>query len=304
MISIIILHRNSEYLNNLIPNIEKTIGFEYELIVIENKENKFNIFTGYNEGVKRSKGEILCFCHEDLIFHTINWGQILVKHFENEQLGLIGVCGGNAFPACPAPWWNSTILNDHLSNTINTWKNAPSVHEYKNPYSQNSTQAVVVDGAWFCIRKKCFAQIRFDDITFSGFHAYDSDICLQILNINMKIEVIFDILIEHFSAGTINKDWAVSVEKLADKWASFLPVFSKPVNTKLISGYMYSALLTYCYWLQEIEYNDKEIRRIITKYLKKVPDQAKGKDFLLLHLWKYFGYSFARIPYKILKHFF
>ncbi len=69
MISLIICSRKSDISNSLKENIERTIGTDYELIVIDNSTNKYSIFSAYNEGVRRSKGDILCFMHEDILYH-------------------------------------------------------------------------------------------------------------------------------------------------------------------------------------------------------------------------------------------
>lgn len=305
MISIIILHRNPFYLEQIKQNIAETIGVEYELVVIDNRDNQYNIFQGYNIGVKQSKNSILCFSHEDILFHTKNWGKNLLNHFRSDEtIGLIGTVGGNAAPNCPAPWWNNSLINDQLVNNINTWQEQESYHEYKNPYNKNKVEAVLLDGFWFSTKREIFQKIAFDEKTFDGFHCYDSDICLQIIQQKYKVYVVYDILIEHFSPGSINHSWIESVEKLADKWHNHLPIFAKEVNENFIPAYHYKCLLTYVYWMQSLNYDDKKIREIIEKYYKRIIFQAKTREWLLLYLWKSFGYSLARYPFKILKFFY
>lgn len=74
MISCIICSRTSTISNELMQNISSTIGCEYEIITIDNSTNKHNIFQAYNEGIRRAKGEYLCFMHDDILYHTENWG--------------------------------------------------------------------------------------------------------------------------------------------------------------------------------------------------------------------------------------
>ena len=91
-ISIIICSRTKKLTPVFLENIEKTVGVDYELIVIDNSENKYSIFEAYNLGIKKSKGEVLCFMHDDVLFHTNNWGNILQTIFnKNELIGLIGI---------------------------------------------------------------------------------------------------------------------------------------------------------------------------------------------------------------------
>ena len=61
MISIIICSRKANVPKELKENIASTIGCEYELCVIDNSRNEYNIFSAYNEGIRRAKGDILCF---------------------------------------------------------------------------------------------------------------------------------------------------------------------------------------------------------------------------------------------------
>ena len=78
MISIIICSMNPDISAELRQNIADTIGCEYELVVIDNSRNQLSIFQAYNRGVQRSKGDILCFMHDDLLMHTIG-GQLFQK---------------------------------------------------------------------------------------------------------------------------------------------------------------------------------------------------------------------------------
>lgn len=304
MISIIVCHRDKERLEKLEENISTTIGTSYELIIIDNSNNQYNIFQAYNLGVKQSMGDILCFAHEDILFHTKNWGKLVCDHFLDKTTGLIGTAGGNAFPKCPAPWWNNTILNDHLVNNIKTWDKQPSYRDLKQPFKSNVIKAVAVDGYWMCIRKSLFEIISFDENTFKGFHCYDTDICFQILKAKHKIYVVYDILIEHLSKGSINLQWIESAEKLADKWNFFLPIFAKDIDHKKLPLYNIKNLLTFCYWAQYRINSDDSIRRLISKYLILNLKTVIYKEFLLLYLWKILGYKNARYPYKIFKGFF
>ena len=94
MISIIICSRKTGSLRELEQNIAETVGFAFETVFIDNSENKYSIFEAYNEGVRRAKGEILCFMHDDVLFRSSNWGNAIMNHFhESESIGLIWLCG-------------------------------------------------------------------------------------------------------------------------------------------------------------------------------------------------------------------
>lgn len=74
LLSLIICSRKADVSQELKDNVAATIGCEYELCVIDNSRNEYNIFSAYNEGVRRAKGGILCFMHEDVLFRANGWG--------------------------------------------------------------------------------------------------------------------------------------------------------------------------------------------------------------------------------------
>lgn len=297
MISLVICHRDADFLEKIKINIKDTIGVPYELIIIDNTKNQYSIFEAYNYGVSKCNYDIICFTHEDILFHTLNWGVNVIEHFKDESIGMIGICGGDAMPNVPAPWWNSKTLNNHYFNNINTWKGKESYHQYSNPFDEKKSDVVLLDGAWFCIPKNLFKKITFDTKSFKGFHCYDSDISLQVLNLK-RVVVIYDVLLEHFSAGTINHDWVKSTEILADKWIDYSPRLIKEASKEKISKYNNECLLTYCYWLQSLNVSDLEIRSKIKKYLfRNNPKIYYYHTYILLYLWQLIGYKTTKYLY-------
>lgn len=227
MISCIICSRNKDIPEELKENISSTIGCEYELIVIDNSSNSYSIFSAYNEGVRRSKGDILCFMHEDIIYHTQNWGVKVLEHFRNENVGLLGVEGTHFSANYPSPWWSSSLNSGQLiqGNTINGIYSSEEEYLW-NRKEGNSIEGVIVDGLWMCISRKLFNNnaIKFDEDTYNGFHCYDADICMQVLSIKRQVHIVFDILIEHKSLGNPDIRYFNQLDIWHNKWSSFLPL--------------------------------------------------------------------------------
>ncbi len=226
MISIIICSRTTDILHTLKENISVTIGVEYELVLIDNSTNKYSIFEAYNKGVRQSKYPYLCFMHEDISFHTYNWGQKVISHFDNENVGMIGAIGGHLIADYPSTWCCSNLVS---GNYIQGYKNDEGTYYtssvVNDKYLQKGiTDVVAVDGFWFCVKKNLFPNISFDETTFNSFHAYDIDIAMQINLLGNRVCVIDDILIEHFSAGTPGDKWIVAMMLFQKKWKSFLPL--------------------------------------------------------------------------------
>ncbi|KAF2081174.1 glycosyltransferase [Flavobacterium sharifuzzamanii] len=229
MISIIICSRKPQIQLALLENISETIGCVYELIVIDNSENKHSIFEAYNQGIKQSKGNYWCFIHDDILFHSKDWGKMIIQIFEeNQVIGLIGIAGAKVKTKMPSAWWDCPdtfkVLNiiQHLN---------PEKKEYWNSgwKDHHIEEVVTIDGVFMAAR-------RDDAIQFSrelkDFHNYDLNLCFEYLKLNYKIVVSKNILLEHFSLGKLNKSWYLSALKFHQIYNQNLPV-----TTGLIDGF-------------------------------------------------------------------
>lgn len=235
MISCIVCSRSSDISSELRQNIALTIGCDYELVIIDNSKNEYNIFSAYNEGVARSNGDVLCFMHDDIVFHTYNWGHI-TNFFRSGQYGLVGVIGGLYYPDYPSAWWHSAtetgqIIQGFFSENGKycTWKQC-----LWNRRNGGIVNAVTVDGLWMCVNKSLFDNglIRFDDKTYSGFHLYDADICMQIINAGYDVGIVFDIFIEHKSSGVFKTEYFKTLDIWYAKWKNCLPLMKSIEMTK------------------------------------------------------------------------
>jgi hypothetical protein len=224
MISIIICSRELGITPHLSANIATTIGFEYELIVIDNSENKYSIFQAYNKGIEQSKSEILCFIHDDILFHSKNWGKKLIEIFKSDaKIGLVGVAGSKVKTKAPSGWWNSphelkqiNIIQHLETGEVERW-------EYGLDNDVLLEEVVAIDGVFMAIKRD--ENILFDT-TLKGFHNYDLNISLLYKVKGYKVMVTKEIVIEHFSNGNINKSWYLSTQRFHDKNKQYLPLIT------------------------------------------------------------------------------
>lgn len=225
MISVIICSVNKQELERVSLNISKTIGVDFEIVSINNTDNKYGICEAYNKGAALAKGDIFCFVHEDVSFETNHWGLLVQNHLADKKIGIIGVAGGSSKSL--VPWsWSPVIFNSEI-NIVQYHKglneSAEKISKTHSPQNTSSIKNVVaLDGVWLCVRRDVFNQFKFDTKTFKGFHGYDMDFSLQI-GTKYNVAVVFDILIHHYSSGSFNKDWLQSAIKLSDKWKGDLP---------------------------------------------------------------------------------
>lgn len=256
MISCIICSRRSDIPAELKENIASTIGCEYELVVIDNSKNEYSIFSAYNEGVHRAKGDIFCFMHEDILCHTQGWGKILMETFcENPQYGLLGVAGSQILPKYPTPWCSTlftvtTVFSDSI----------PAVNSTLVDINRPIVPVVAVDGVWMSMPRNIFKKIKFDDTTYEGFHMYDIDTCLQVIENGFKVGVLTSISIYHSSMGNYNLQWFNNMNKCWEKWDSLLPysVIDNPNITEQTIEY-YNYVYDEMYSLRKDSYKMKSV---------------------------------------------
>lgn len=271
MISIIICSRTPDISAELRENIELTVGIDHEIVVVDNSASSYSIFSAYNAGVTRSSGDILCFMHDDVRMVETNWGSKVLCHFDDGNVGLIAIAGGKYLPSFPCYWFNST--NDRYINIIqHSQIDGSTVHDYVNPESVDSTDVVSVDGVWFCIRRTLFDRISFDEATYSGFHIYDLDICMQILACGSRCKVVYDILLEHLSIGNGGQLWMDAALLFVDKWKKALPAFSTDFRwTTFRKKNCWRAFADSLERMQRFGYDNKFVKRLIFSAIPQMP---------------------------------
>lgn len=225
MISIIICSRKPDISTQLRDNVQSTIGVKHEIIVIDNSENRYSICSAYNEGINLSHGDILCFIHEDILFHTKNWGIQLISHFKKSNVGLIGVAGSKLMPIVPSQWssehrYINILQYDAKKMTSNLEKEPRSMHQYLE-------SVVLLDGVFLSANKNIFQKIGFDSDLLKGFHGYDYDISAQSIHAGFMNYITYDILLEHFSEGRKDKQYYNSLIDVYKKWMYNLPFTSE-----------------------------------------------------------------------------
>ena len=226
MISIIICSRDEQKLREVSTSVAYTIGVDHEIIAIDNSQGTYSIFQAYNLGIERSKYEVLCFMHEDIILKTQDWGRIVEALFaSNSALGLVGVAGCSYKTQMPSHWsFPNSLRKAIYVNIIQHYQSSGQVvHHVNNPGASSLGQVVAVDGVWFCAPRHVFEKVRFDDQTYRHFHCYDVDFSLSVYQ-HYQVAVTFEVLIEHLSEGSFNTIWLDETVKLHQKWQAVLPL--------------------------------------------------------------------------------
>ena len=225
MISIVICSQHPSLDKELAENIRQTIGTEYEVVHVDNSQNRYNIFEAYNIGVERAKGDCLCFMHEDVLFHTNNWGQVVETYLSQPFVGALGVAG-SCVVLDQLDWRFYGFGQVYLIQGTTTIEEDARYYE-SYPLTEKKrplTQVATLDGVWICMRKELFEHISFDTEHFHDFHLYDTDICMQVNQLGLGVFMTYDVLLEHQSEGTFSEGYRKSLQAFADKWSGSLPM--------------------------------------------------------------------------------
>ncbi len=249
MISIVICSRYNILPDWFTKNIQDTIGIEFELIHVDNSKNKYTIFEAYEVGLSRSKYPYLCFMHDDLLFHTQNWGQIVSEYFiQNKNWGIIACAGCKILRKTHSMW---SIPEYNAFNIIQT----DNKHGKEQKVWQTTTQperVIAVDGMWICARREVFNKVKFDTLNYtSAFHFYDLDFSMQVFQAGFDVIVVPDILIEHLSLGAFEAEWLTNNKVFFRKWKKVLPIKLTEVDNKTMQKLEWKAFISIIRYIKE-----------------------------------------------------
>jgi len=230
MLSVIVCSRNKILSFGFVNNINATVGVDYELIHIDNSENKYSIFEAYNLGIRQSKYPYLCFVHEDVLFHSTNWGVNIVAHLQDEKTGILGVAGGDLVTNVPASWATLISPSQNIIQTDEKKNTSVLLLDPEN-YSLTKRSSVTLDGILLCLRKDITTKVYFDE-NLKGFHGYDYDISLQSTVAGYTNYVIYDIKLEHFSKGKTDILYFRNLISIYKKWEKYLPLIGENITTE------------------------------------------------------------------------
>jgi glycosyltransferase involved in cell wall biosynthesis len=201
MISIITIANDKKLLKEYLLRSLKNQTVDYELIVIDNADNKqFNHVTkALNYGASLTKGDCLMFVHQDVAL----WGNNFLERFEKmlmeiQDIGIGGVAG---------------VTNGGRSYLFLKNDGALSGRPFLRPVKVKR-----LDEMLLAVPRYVFDRIPFDE-NLPGWHCYGSDYCLEVEKFNLSAYVL-PFFVHHYSAGLRPKGLTYSLNYLKDKWGS------------------------------------------------------------------------------------
>lgn len=267
MISLIVCSRHPVCTKDFRLHIQSTIGnIPYEIIWIDNSKNQRSICQAYNYGVSLAQYDYLCFMHEDIVFHTKNWGKMAIKEMVDASVGMLGVQGCVYFCESTTYWTKSLFRKAHIIQV----KEGKKKKIYEQDYPCGNS-VVAIDGLWMFMRKNLFIKgIKWDEEHFRNFHMYDMDMSMQVIQNGLKIQILETLWIEHKSWGNFNNDFYEDNKIFHEKWDSFLPVSTIEVTEEVKTLSQKAAFKEICRLGKEYALSNKRLSMWPYKIATKV----------------------------------
>jgi GT2 family glycosyltransferase len=232
-ISVIVVSNNKEVLEStLLASPDLKGGIE---IVIE--KDAISAAAGYNSGIKKSKGDILVFVHQDCYLPEGWFARLLQAidylNVEEPRWAVLGVYGNRS---------DGTSYGHLYSTGLRCVLGAPLKHPIR---IQALDEVVLV---------LCRATGLCFDERLPGFHLYGADICLEANQHGFSCHVINAFCI-HNSRGIAMLPWAYWQAWLymRRKWWHHLPIVTPTLRVTRWGGavirYLIQSLIIRPYWL-------------------------------------------------------
>lgn len=190
-------------------------------------EDANGICEKYNLGIQHFVKEglldtdVIAFCHGDVKILDSAFKEKVEYIFSNiPNLGVAGVIGTTELhDTCG--WWLSEqrLHRGHLMQWVDS---NPNNKYHMTRTIGNYTNMVTIDGLCMLVKGELAKKLPFDSETFPNtYNFYDADYSLMAREAGYKVGV-FDILLEHKSAGTgiFEDDWAKNKVKFLTKWVN------------------------------------------------------------------------------------
>ena len=159
----------------------------------------------YNHGTSLATGDILIYCHQDVIIRDTNFARIVSAALQSERAGFAGPIG-NIAPS-PYTWWDIPANNrGWLLQDID----GCDVMQYFGAYDGPASQ---LDGLMMCTRKR----FTFPE-ELPGIHAVDLWMCALAESLGYQNRI-FSACVKHLSWGEQDRSKLVTnYEAYLDRW--------------------------------------------------------------------------------------
>lgn len=209
--SVIVCSADDQRFESFASEIKRAMtGSQWELIRIADARS---MCEGYNRGFKRSEGELLMFCHDDIGFIA----DAIPSRIEHclQSTDVMGVAGtdrllGPAWWAAGTPYLHSWVCSRAAQGGF--------LLNFMGAYGPVVSGVEALDGMFIAARRSAVKRLGFDDSTFDGFHFYDIDFAWRASRLGLKVSIALDLTTWHLSGGTFDAKWQEGAVRLLRKF--------------------------------------------------------------------------------------
>ena len=150
MNTITVVYSTRKIEQNYLDHVKKFFSHpKNEYLVYENNGDR-SLTDIYNEGLEKSKNDIVVFIHDDLEFETKNLTPKIIKLFDrNPDYGILGLAGTDKLVS--GQWWQHRENMQGQVGHINGPQKYMS--KYSKSFGDNIKEVVIIDGLFMMINK-------------------------------------------------------------------------------------------------------------------------------------------------------
>ena len=160
------------YINNLlIPP-----GYSIEIITVENATS---IYKAYNQAMHSSHAKYKIYLHQDVFIINKSFLFDLLKYFEDENIGMLGLVGAPRLPKNGIMWQSERVGVLYCNEIYSSYQ--IDLPKPKKPYSE----VKAVDGLLIATQH----DLQWREDILDGWDFYDVSQSLEFINHNLKVVV-------------------------------------------------------------------------------------------------------------------
>lgn len=222
LISIVICSIDPVKYELVCDNLKERLGDSpYEVIGIHDAKS---LCEGYNRGFKKSRGDILVFCHDDIEIISPSFSRLLREHLKAADV--VGCAGTTRLK--DSKWMSSG--DPHVHGVVaypaaNAWPSEVFHVSVWGGLDLTPVEGIqALDGFFIAANRRVVESVQFDEETFDGFHGYDTDFSYAAFLRGFEIMVCKDILIAHKSTvGDFDGVYKTYASRFQEKYKNHLP---------------------------------------------------------------------------------
>jgi len=178
---------------------------------------------GYNRAVRKSRGDLLLFSHDDVEIASGGLAAAIVR--ASKALDVIGVVGTSKvlsgyWPAAGHPFLHGWLAQPAPGGPSGAQRFYVGVFGVDGPLT---TGLQGLDGMFFIARRVVVEAVPFDEETFDGFHGYDLDFSFAAHLAGFSVGASAEIAVIHASGGSFGDAWQHYANRFAEKHRERLP---------------------------------------------------------------------------------